>query len=144
MVTGPNVVLKGEQNKLILDGKKWHRTGDSGYLGSNGELYLTGPVSALVHWQGRLWSPFVFEGQTRGIAGVERAALLKLGEQLVAVVGATKAAEKAAVKAAVLRLGYPLDEVVFLDKIPVDQRHGGKIRYAELEELINGKLRKEA
>jgi acyl-CoA synthetase (AMP-forming)/AMP-acid ligase II len=144
LVAGPNVVLKGEDNKLILDGKKWHRTGDSGYLGSNGELYLTGPVSALVHWQGRLWSPFVFEGQTRGIAGLERAALLKLGEQLLAVISTTKTTDKEAVKAAVLRLGYPLAEVVFLDKIPVDQRHGGKIRYAELEQLIKSKLRKKA
>ncbi len=144
LVTGPNVVLKGEDNKLVLDGKKWHRTGDSGYLGANGELNLTGPVAALVHWQGRLWSPFVFEGQTRGIAGVERAALLKLGEQLVAVITTAKTADKVAVKAAVLRLGYPLDEVVFLDKIPVDQRHGSKIRYAELEQLIKSKLRKEA
>jgi acyl-CoA synthetase (AMP-forming)/AMP-acid ligase II len=136
LVTGSNVVLKGERNKLVLDGKKWHRTGDSGYLGAGGELYLTGPVSALVNLKGQLWSPFVFEGRARGVAGVQRATLLRVGERLVAAVVATKGAGETSVKKALMDLDYPFDEVVFLEALPNDSRHDGKIKYAELEQLI--------
>ncbi len=140
LVAGPNVVLKGERNKFVLDGKKWHRTGDSGFLGLNGELYLTGPVSALVSLKGGLWSPFVFEGRARGVPGVERATLLRVGEQLVAAAVATKGADKKRVERTVQDLGYPFDAVVFLESLPYDSRHDGKIKYAELERLVMERL----
>ncbi len=140
LVTGPNVMLKSEQNKVILDGKKWHRTGDSGYLAENGALYLTGPVSALVKSEGQLWSPFIFEGLAKNIEGVARATLVNVGSQLVGAVITKLGADKNRVKSDLTKLAIPLEEVVFLDTFPNDQRHGGKIKYTELEQLIKIKL----
>ncbi|MCB0519581.1 MAG: AMP-binding protein [Lewinellaceae bacterium] len=140
LVTGPNVVLKGEQNKVVVDGKKWHRTGDSGYLAENGALYLTGPIAALVDCEGQLWSPFIFEGLANKNEAVTRATLVKVGSQLIAAVVAKKGGDKNRIKNDLMKLAVPFDKVVFLDSFPYDHRHGGKIKYTELEQLIKVKL----
>ncbi len=141
LVTGPNVMLKGEGNKLVIDGTKWHRTGDSGYLDKDGALYLTGPVSALVNLNGQLWSPFVFERLAKNVEAVERATLVKVGGKLVAAIVAKKGADKGRVKSSILKLTVPLEDVVFLGSFPNDQRHDGKIKYAALEKMIKVKIR---
>lgn len=140
LVTGPNVMLKGDRNKLVVDGTKWHRTGDSGFVGEDGALYLTGPVAALVDFEGRLWSPFVFEGQVRQVAGVERATLVELGGRLVAAVVAKKTADLEPIESNLRQLGVPFQAVVFLDTFPNDPRHDGKIKYDELEKMIKVKM----
>ncbi|MCB0642284.1 MAG: acyl--CoA ligase, partial [Phaeodactylibacter sp.] len=60
-VRGPNVNLSA--------GAAWHATGDSGYLRPDGQLVLTGPVSALLEHREQLWSPFLVDALARQIEG---------------------------------------------------------------------------
>jgi olefin beta-lactone synthetase len=140
LVSGPNVLMKGDGNKLVVDGVKWHRTGDSGCLNDTGSLFLTGPVASIVDFNGKYWSPFVFEGLSKNIAGVERATIVKVNRELIAAVVATEGADKPSIKIALSQLAFPFQQVVFVDKFPTDQRHGGKIKYEELERLIQFKM----
>ncbi len=140
LVSGSNVLMKGEGNKIVIDGVKWHRTGDSGCLNQNGSLFLTGPVASIVDFNGQYWSPFVFEGLSKNIAGIERATIVKVNDELVAAVVAAVAADKSTIENALSQLDFPLNKVVFVGKFPNDQRHDGKIKYAELEAMIKIKM----
>lgn len=73
IVKGPHVLrnylnneIAEKQNKIITEKSVWHRTGDSGYLDENNRLFLTGRCKQLIHCEGKLISPFVFEENLDG------------------------------------------------------------------------------
>jgi acyl-CoA synthetase (AMP-forming)/AMP-acid ligase II len=114
------------QNKLHIEGKIWHRTGDSGFIKEN-KLWLTGRCSQLIEANGRLISPFVIEGrlQAKGITGTM---LLAGGEPTLIVEGSE---EK--LKERVPDMGFC---VRYVDLIPRDKRHFSKIDYGRLGEML--------
>ena len=139
LVAGPNVIMgthSNMQNKTIIDGKKWHRTGDSGYLNQDGLLILTGPVDSIIKHKGQLWPPFIFEGITKNIPGISRASLVKVEQRLIAATVPLTGAERATIKQQLEALPIPIDDVVFIQQFPKDKRHDGKIKYRELQEMI--------
>ncbi|WP_114784115.1 AMP-binding protein [Botryobacter ruber] len=137
IVAGPHVLqeyLNNEealkQNKIFIGEKCWHRTGDSGYLNEKGELYLTGRCSTLLHTNGNLLAPFLYENYFSSLAGVEMGTVLQLNGELTAVLELKPGADKAAVQEQVTQAGQ--FEVRFVSKIPRDPRHNSKIDYERL------------
>ena len=85
VVSGPHVLtgyLHGqgdEETKFDVDGRRWHRTGDAGYLDADGRLWLLGRCSARIDdGRGRVY-PFAVECALDGIDGVRRTAFLAHG-----------------------------------------------------------------
>ena len=75
------------ENKIIVDGILWHRTGDSGFV-QNEHLFLTGRCQQLIEKDGKFLSPFIIENQLQNIPGVKTGTLLTINDKLALVVAA--------------------------------------------------------
>jgi acyl-CoA synthetase (AMP-forming)/AMP-acid ligase II len=136
-------VLKGylggigdEETKFRVDGEVWHRTGDAGLLDKDGRLWLQGRCAARIEdTRGRLY-PFGVECVAMTFPEVRRvAALAHLGKRLLVVEGpADKMAEQRLHEATAWAF---VDNVIFVDRIPVDKRHNAKIDYPALQQFLN-------
>lgn len=138
VVSGPHVLahyFKDEQamlqNKILVDGVFWHRTGDSGYL-SEGQLYLTGRCKTLIATDKGWVSPFVFENYVQSIAGVEIGTLLCKDRQWIAFIELQEGVHTHQAVADQIR-ALPLAIHAFrFGPIPRDPRHHSKIEYDKL------------
>ena len=131
VVTGKNV-LKGyvggigdAKNKFSVDGIKYHRTGDMGIFDERGELWLRGRkkepffnIEASLHAQFDIDKTAVFENEGKIILVLEK------GSQL------SESDIKDKIKFA------SIDEIKFVDKIPLDKRHSSKVDYNELRKIL--------
>ena len=123
--------------KFNVAGTIWHRTGDAGYLDMQGRLWLLGRCSARVTTDGTIRYPFGIEAAAMSQLGVERAAFVEVDGEGVLVVQTARAAwsqVQLALQQA-LPTGTRLQRV---DAIPVDTRHGSKVLYRELRQLLRG------
>ncbi|MEO0464453.1 MAG: AMP-binding protein [Pseudomonadota bacterium] len=107
------------------DGTIWHRTGDGGRLDEAGRLWLRGRMAGRVD---DLW-PFEIEVAARCWSGVRAAALCPIGGKAVLAIEG-EVSELGVWCHAAQKLG--VDEVVLLDTMPMDARHGSKIDYGAL------------
>ncbi len=111
------------------DGTVWHRTGDGGRFDAEGRLWLRGRVDGRV---GALW-PFEIEAPARLWPGVRSAALAARGTVAVLAI-AGDARFLSAWREAAAKLGA--DEVVHIEDVPVDRRHGSKVDRRALAKLL--------
>lgn len=126
LVTGDHVnkgYLGGQgdsDNKVNLDGRIWHRTGDAGHLDAEGNLWLRGRLSGKAgnHY------PFEIETPARQWPGVRRAALVALNDKPVLAIEGDEAHRPTWQKEAA-NLG--ITEVIPVPQIPLDRRHQSKI-----------------
>lgn len=120
------------------DGAVWHRMGDAGYLDAAGRLWFCGRVAERVVTRTSLLHTEPIEQVFRGYPGVERCALVGLGEpgeqEPVLVVQALKTVTDEPRLAEELRahaLRHPptvgLTRILFHPSLPVDVRHNAKI-----------------
>lgn len=123
-----------KRNKIFTGDKCWHRTGDSGFL--NGNLFLTGRCTSLIHTSDGLLSTFLFENQFQTINGVEIGTVMQLNGQLTAIIELCDSAQRNAVSAAIKSLPGAFGDIVFVPKIPRDPRHNSKIDYEKLRILL--------
>ncbi|MCK5028073.1 MAG: AMP-binding protein [Bacteroidales bacterium] len=142
LVSGSNVLLNNLENftnskNNNKDDKLWHFTGDTGYINSSNELILTGPLLAILRHKDRYWSPFIFEGITKSIEGIEKTTLQKIDNKLVAVVQINKSFNRSVIMEKLNALNFPLDKIVFIPQMPKDPRHNGKIDYIKLKKIIH-------
>ncbi|GAA4354711.1 hypothetical protein GCM10023185_16790 [Hymenobacter saemangeumensis] len=108
----------------------WLHTGDFGYLGADGQLYLTGRQGNEALRQGL--QHYQLEHVLQHLPGVERVAARPVSAGFNIYVQGP--ASEAAVRAA-LAAYFPAaacQAVHFRSSLPVDQRHHSKIRYAEV------------
>jgi acyl-CoA synthetase (AMP-forming)/AMP-acid ligase II len=138
VVSGQHVVeayFRNEQafqeNKVVVDGKIWHRTGDSGIM-RNGKLFLTGRCQELISVEGRYLSGFIIENQLQQIPGIMMGTLLKLEAKSYLIVETELSL--ADLKDQLPSLPY--DQLLRLKKIPRDPRHNSKIDYGALKDQI--------
>lgn len=116
-----------QENKIIVDGEIWHRTGDSGYL-QNGQLFLTGRCKQLIYKNGRIISPFIVENQLLQKETISMGTILEIDDKLTLIL------ESKNRNHSFENIEY--DRIVYM-KIPRDPRHQSKIDYEKLKMNIN-------
>lgn len=143
IVSGPHVLTEYfnnpeaiKRNKIFVNGKCWHRTGDSGYLADTGILYLTGRCSTIIYKDEKLIAPFLYENYLQSIAGVNIGTVLMIKKSIVCVLELNDSTIRLSVLNALNILPIKFDEVKFVKKIPRDLRHNSKIDYAQLVQKL--------
>jgi acyl-CoA synthetase (AMP-forming)/AMP-acid ligase II len=125
-----------EETKFRVNGKIWHRTGDSGYFDDRGRLWLLGRTSAVINDdRGELY-PFAVECAVRQLSAVSRAALVGRQNKRILFVQPRKGSriDTDAVRDSLT--WARLDEVRVLQEIPVDPRHNAKVDYGRLAKIV--------
>lgn len=144
VVAGGHVLpgyLKGEgdaETKFEVDGARWHRTGDLGYMDTQGRLWLLGRCSGKIQDQRGTLYPFAVECAAMQNPSVRRAALAEVdGRRVLAV----EAGEAMSTDDILRSLSWAqLDQVVSLDRVPVDKRHNAKVDYVALAAKLRKRL----
>lgn len=145
VVSGPHVlpgyadVARNAETKLDVDGERWHRTGDAGYLDDRGRLWLVGRCSAAIRDRRGEVYPFQVEFAAEAVPGTRRAALLAVdGQRVLAIETRRRGIDCARIARCVTR--QAIDRVVLVRRIPVDRRHNSKVDYAGLRRLLERRL----
>lgn len=142
VVTGAHV-LKGylgglgdEETKFRVEGETWHRTGDAGCLDERGRLWLHGRCTARVEdARGSLY-PFGVECVAMTFASMKRAAFIAHdGKRILIVQADEQRTDTAALRDAVAWAN--VDDVRFIETMPVDARHNAKIDYPALKQWLS-------
>lgn len=134
VVTGEHVnkgYLEGEgdaENKVTIEEKIWHRTGDAGALDDTGRLWLRGRWEAKAN--GRF--PFELEVAARLWPGVRSVALLPDSSPLCLAIEGNEEQRPLWDKLSV-ELG--IERLLMVSQIPLDKRHGSKVDYTALRRL---------
>ena len=123
-----------EETKFSVEGTRWHRTGDAGYLDERGRLWLLGRCSARIEDAHGSLYPFTVECAAHEHPGVQRAAvILHQGKRLLAV----ELVAGANVDELKKSLAWArIDIIRAFEKLPVDKRHNAKIDYPALREML--------
>lgn len=120
-----------KENKILVDGKIWHKTGDAGFVQQN-QLFLVGRCKEIFEHKGTLFLPFVLEHRLLQVAGIKcGTVILHKGQVCLCYQGVLSADDK---NEMVNSLG--IDKVISLKKIPMDKRHHSKIDYAALRKKL--------
>jgi acyl-CoA synthetase (AMP-forming)/AMP-acid ligase II len=146
IVTGDHV-LKGylgaigdHETKFRISDQVWHRTGDAGCFDDRGRLWLHGRCAARIEdARGRLY-PFGVECVAMTFPEVRRAAVAAHRAKRLLVVEADGNPELEQHLRAATAWAH-IDDVVFLERLPVDRRHNAKVDYPALHELLNAQFR---
>lgn len=146
MVAGEHVLsgylggIGDEETKFRVEGEVWHRTGDAGLLDERGRLWLAGRCAARIEDAREAIYPFGVECVAMTFPQVRRAAMVALNGRRVLVVEATRDDQLSTELAAAVAWAQ-VDEVRFMDVLPVDKRHNAKIDYPELRRRLGLCLR---
>ena len=140
IVSGKHVVQKYLHNeaavkrtKIFIGNTCWHRTGDSGYLTQDGNLYFTGRCNNLINDNGKIISVLFYENNLQAIAGINIGTIVKQDEKLLAIVEINHNANKENIITAIQKLG--IEDISFIQKMPRDPRHHSKIDYDKLKQM---------
>jgi acyl-CoA synthetase (AMP-forming)/AMP-acid ligase II len=142
VVTGEHVLtgyLHGrgdEETKFKVDGQVWHRTGDVGYVDTEGRLWLLGRCAAKINDAHGTLYPFAVECAASHHPHSRRAALVQhKGRRLLVV---ELSAQKNNLNGLQKTLAWAhLDEIRIVNSIPVDKRHNAKVDYPALSKLLS-------
>lgn len=130
------------------NGKIWHRTGDVGVLDDQGRLWLVGRVHNTIVRANEYLFPVHSEILMKRLDFVKQAAFLgiednQLGEKACAAVSLKSGFKPenveeyaVAIKSLFRENKIPVDEVRFVQEIPMDPRHHSKVEYTKLREML--------
>ncbi len=133
-------------------GHVWHRLGDLGYLDDDGRVYVVGRVNDTVQRRGRSLYPLVVEPLVEQLPFVRRCGLVGhprkgMNRSIVAYEPADHGARRRerrereqTIRAECERIGVIVDQVVVVDRVPMDARHNGKVERAALTEACRRQL----
>jgi acyl-CoA synthetase (AMP-forming)/AMP-acid ligase II len=137
VVSGPHVLqgyLRGigdAETKFDVDGTRWHRTGDLGYVDASGRLWLLGRAAAKIQDEGGTLYPFAVECAAMELPSVRRTAVISMSGQRVLAVECEVPECLTDIDRSLA--WAKLDQVIALDHLPVDKRHNAKIDYVALK-----------
>lgn len=145
IVSGPHVLKEYinnpeafRLNKIRIGNTIWHRTGDSGFMSADGNLFLTGRCNALVRSKEKLLSPFVYENILQNIENVEEGALCLYKDKMYVVLQLTSNADKVSIESKIRQWNALSDsQIIYIRKMPKDPRHSSKIEYSKLTRLLH-------
>lgn len=121
--------------KIYVDGTVWHRTGDSGRLDENGNLFLYGPCNEVVQHDGKMAYPFLIAHGVRHVTGIADAALFKKDGTAILAISVTAAFKQADLARWLEQHQLTGIKIIRLPAIPKDARHRTKIDYKRLREM---------
>ncbi len=143
IVAGPHVLseyFNNEQallrNKIFINGKVYHRTGDCGYLNIQGQLYLMGRCGQVFTKGNTSVYPFLMENYLQTLDGVNIGTVLQHKGKTLVLLELKDKSKKPAIIAGLKNSVLRFDAVLFLRKIPRDPRHHSKIDYAQLKKKL--------
>ncbi len=163
IVTGEHVCQKYYKNEdafkraKIVDtsGTIWHRTGDLVRIDDNGNFWIVGRVHNVVNRNGKYLFPVRAEALLKRLPFVFTGAYLgmpdtNLGEKAIVVVVVKEKLQqdedmtqyRSKIQEVFSKNNIPVDEIIFLDQIPMDPRHHSKVEYAKLREILQASLKK--
>ena len=145
VVAGPHVLRTYFNNEAgwrankIPDGERlWHRTGDAGRLGADGQLYLVGRCAEIRVHDGVLHSPFLVENRLAQLPGVTMGTVVFDRDEPVVCVETAVRVGIERLKAELARLFPTIVRRVILERLPRDPRHHSKIDYGRLRSMLGG------
>lgn len=119
-----------KRNKIKVGEKCWHRTGDSGFVGEDGKLYLTGRATNLFETNGVVYSPFILEKNIKSLDKVRIGTILKINDKIVLFVDLIEQS----ISNNFLLEKFPFVDEIVVGSLPKDPRHFSKIDYGRLKE----------
>jgi len=130
-----------KKNKINVNGKTWHRTGDAGCL-QNNKLYLYGRCKQIISWQGKIFYPFLFESDLRNTYNIFGTIIYNTNNPVVVIESKNEVILKK------INLDFINHDIIFkniefvmFSKIPRDKRHHSKIDYDELLLIYQSKYK---
>lgn len=125
------------RNKIFIGDECWHRTGDSGFFDTNGQLLLTGRCATLIEHNGLLIATFIVENELQFLDEVEMSTILKINDKIVAIIEFKSANDNNEAFHLKLKTILPfLDELQQIRRMPRDPRHHSKVDYGKLREVL--------
>ena len=137
LVKGENVV-NGYLNVQKNPDEKWHRTGDMGYINSNGQLVLLGRVKGRIQIGEKIYYPFAVETAFSFCEILKKSVLTSKNEKLYLLVERNseyKGNLSENIEIMELKKKFGIYEIVETE-IPMDKRHNSKTDYKKLEEIV--------
>ena len=121
------------ENKIRVEDRVWHRTGDAGYFDERGRLWLLGRCAARVRDdRGELY-PFSVEHAALRHDTIRRAAVVGLRGERVLAVELRRRSQVPDLASLLKSLTFAgVDSVRIVRRLPVDRRHNSKVDYAAL------------
>lgn len=156
--TGDHVCREYYNNKAafkatkILDDKNrvWHRTGDLAYIDENRNLWIVGRTNNAITRKGKYYFPVQAEVLLKRFDFTNRCAFIGMPNsnetETVAVIELRSEIEKnkfdfneakLKIRNIFEKNKIPLDQIKFVDKIPMDPRHHSKVEYAVLKKSLS-------
>ena len=137
LVKGENVV-NGYLNVQKNPDEKWHRTGDMGYINSDGQLMLLGRVKGRIEIGGKIYYPFAVETAFSFCKILKKSVLTSKNGKLYLLVERNPEYKGDLLENAEileLKKKFGIYEIVETE-IPMDKRHNSKTDYKKLEEIV--------
>jgi acyl-CoA synthetase (AMP-forming)/AMP-acid ligase II len=143
VVSGEHVLpeyLHGQGNaetKFRVAEQPWHRTGDAGYLDTQGRLWLMGRCSARIEDEHGTLYPFAVEVAAQQFDGIRRSAIVPHQGQRVLVLELEAGRQSVPVDSLKRELAWAqIQQFVRCPEIPVDKRHNAKVDYPALRQFL--------
>jgi olefin beta-lactone synthetase len=126
------------RNKIVdKTGTIWHRTGDAGFLGTDGCLYLTGRCHQMIFRDGQWISPFLWEALLADSGLVTCGTVIQHDGELVVVAQALEGIHAPDLPTLQRCLPQNVDRLVLIPKMPMDPRHHSKIDYEAVKSFLS-------
>lgn len=129
------------ENKIRTRGLSWHRTGDTGYLTDDNQLWLVGRINDTIFSNDIELHPFMIEQKVDQLSEVERSALVQVNDDVILFIEVDSEKEEKEFTEIKNKIGYhiPSDlhaRLIYkkIKKIPVDDRHKSKINRVKLRQ----------
>lgn len=137
LVRGENVV-DGYLNIEKNPDEKWHRTGDTGYINSNGQLVLLGRVKGRIQLGEKIYYPFAVETAFSFCKILKKSVLTSKNGKLYLLVERNpeyKGNLSENIEIIELKKKFEIFKIIETE-IPMDKRHNSKTDYKKLEEIV--------
>ena len=137
LVKGENVV-NGYLNVQKNPDEKWHRTGDMGYINSNGQLVLLGRVKGRIEIGEKVYYPFAVETAFSFCEILKKSVLTsKNGKLYLLVERNSEYKGNLLENTEIMELKKKFEIFKIIEtEIPMDKRHNSKTDYKKLEEIV--------
>lgn len=133
------------------DGAVYHRTGDLGYLDQEKNLWLVGRVNNAIVREGKYYFPVKSEVILKRMSFTYRCGFFglpdgKLGQKTCVAIELPASLDKSTfnfdeakkeIRRVFTKNSTPLDEIYFVNAVPMDPRHHSKVEYAVLKKSLS-------